>query len=59
MKRTVVPAGAGDERSAERFREEKSPTTLLAGRRHVCISFAFFFYFVLPLSEKKKNFRAL
>ena len=39
-KRTVVPAGAGDERSAERFREEKSPT-LLAGRRHIFLSLFF------------------
>ena len=40
MIRTVVPAGAGDERSAERFREEKSPT-LLAGRRRTHFFAAF------------------
>ena len=43
MKRTAVPAGAGDERSAERFREEKSPTLLAPGRRHL---FRLFFCFL-------------
>jgi len=39
VKRTVVPAGAGDERSAERFRE---PTLLAPGRRRHQILSQFF-----------------
>ena len=56
MKRTAVPAGAGDERSAERFREEKSPTTLLlAGRRKRHLSL--FFFVCVPLHLQRARER--